>query len=126
MEKEYIVKVGTDLIEDTRILKNIDNRTFMNRIFLMSEQEYIKKDNRKMASIFAIKEAALKALEISTDNWLEIEVKYKNSSKPFVVLSEGIKPQGMFSVDCSISHSSGLTSAFITVLLQNVDRKKEQ
>lgn len=104
-----IIKTGIDLIEDSRI--DVKNKLFLERIFHPSEIKL-----RKFASIFALKECIFKALEIKPC-WHEVEIKYANN-KPFIILSEHIKPKELISVDCSVSHENGLTIANVVMLLK--------
>jgi len=66
-----------------------------------------------------LKEAVFKALDISSDHWLDVEVRYSKSGKPSVVLSPSVEPKGSFSVDCSVSHAGAYTVAVVIFLLQD-------
>jgi phosphopantetheine--protein transferase-like protein len=105
-----MIKHGIDMIEDVRIPSDED---FLKKVFHPSE---IKKG--KLASVFALKEAVFKALEI-TPRWLDVEIKYKKSGKTEIILSNKIKPKNLKSIDCSVSHEKCLTIA--SVVLQEKD-----
>ncbi|MCP3685642.1 MAG: 4'-phosphopantetheinyl transferase superfamily protein [bacterium] len=109
-----LIKCGTDLVLDERIQKNINNESFIKKIFHPSELSDM--DVKKLATVFAVKEAVFKALEISSKNWLEVELTYSETGKPVVTLSEEIKPKNLVSLDCSVTHENGLTQAFVVLL----------
>jgi phosphopantetheinyl transferase (holo-ACP synthase) len=95
------------MVEDSRIPTD---PTFLQKVFHPSE---IK--TGKYASIFALKEATFKALEISP-RWLEVEVQYKKNGKTVIALSNEILPNKAIQIGCSVSHEKGLTIA--SVILQ--------
>lgn len=111
-----IIKSGIDLVELWRIQQQTDNTQFITRVFHPSELR--DADVRRLSSIFALKEAAFKALGLSSDHWLALEVRYDNQGKPSLLLSDAIKPKNYYSLDCSVSHTPELTVA-IVVLLQD-------
>ncbi len=108
-----MIKTGIDFVLNSRIEKNINNPEFLKKVFHISEL----KNKTKLISIFALKEAVMKALEKKT-NWLDIEVSY-NSPKPSVTLSESIKPKKFKSMGSSISHDGGYTIAQVVIELEN-------
>jgi len=111
----HMIKTGIDLLDIKGFEKSASNRFFVDKVFHPSET----KDLTKLASIFAIKEACIKALEISSNNWLEIEVKYKKSGKPIISLGKGITPKDLISIDCSLSHDANLIIANVILLLEH-------
>ena len=108
------IACGIDMIRDERMEEHLSKPELLDKIFHPSEQK--EKTAKKLAGIFAIKEAAIKALDISADHWLDIEVSYRTSGKPEVALHESIRPSGMSSIDCSVSHEDGMTIAMVTIL----------
>ena len=108
------IKVGIDLVSDKRIRNNLTNKIFLNKIFHPSEQKL----TNKLASIFALKECVFKALSISSQNWLEIEILYNKDGKPSVHLSNQIKPHNLISIDCSVTHENELTQGIVILLLK--------
>jgi len=111
------IHCGVDLVEHQRISEQLNNRSFCARVF--HPKELALGDVKKLAGIFALKEAVFKALDISSDHWLDVEVRYSKSGKPSVVLSPSVEPKGSFSVDCSVSHAGAYTVAVVIFLLQD-------
>ncbi len=111
-----IIKSGIDLVELWRIQQQADNTQFISRVFHPSELR--DADVRRLSSVFALKEAAFKALGLSSDHWLDVEIRYDNHGKPSLLLSDTVKPKQRYSLDCSVSHTPDLTVA-IVILLQD-------
>lgn len=126
MNTNYQILCGIDVIQDSRIIKNLTNQTFLDRILLPQEKLLVIDTPRRLASIFSLKEAVIKALKITTDYWLSIEISYKENTKPFVTLSKEIAPQNLESIDCSVSHANGVTTSMVTLLLVKDSSKKPQ
>ena len=118
------IKTGIDLIEDSRIEKNLVNKNFLKRVFHPSELRYAKENAKtkkeqakKLAGIFAIKEATSKALNIIPPKWLEIEVAHNSQGKPTAKLSNLLQKKiKLLSIDASLSHAKGLTTCIVTIL----------
>jgi len=108
-----IIKCGIDIVEDRRIMKLGNQSNFINKLLHPSERKF--KD--KLPSIFSLKEATIKALELQLPSWLEIEIVYNINGKTNIRLSDSIKPKGLISIDSSVSHESGITVAQIVILL---------
>ncbi len=77
------IKTGVDIVDDKRILKNTDNKSFIKRVFHASEMDYAKKNSKikqdlakKLAGIFALKEAVSKAFNLSIPIRLDIEINH--------------------------------------------------
>lgn len=83
---------GIDVIEVERIRKNIENESFMKKIYTNKEQEYLrarKFNPQTAAGIFAAKEAVSKCLGtgFSTFGTQDIEILKDDKGKPIVILS---------------------------------------
>ena len=111
------IKCGNDIVSDERLAELIKKKSFLDKIFHPSEIKNLEVS--KLSSVFSLKESVIKALESTTDNWLEI--KYKENGKPEIVLSEKIRPKNLLSIDCSVTHENGLTSTVVVLLLQDKD-----
>lgn len=111
-----VVLCGIDLVEDSRIEKNMNNSLFMKRIY--SVREITFDSVKKLASIFALKESVFKALDITSSHWLDIEVNYLDSGKPIITLSKNIIPEDFVSLDCSVTHEKGMTQAMVVISLK--------
>jgi len=108
------VNVGCDVVKISRIEKMMQSETALKKVFHPSELSRF--DTEHLAGIFAVKEAAFKALGLASDSWLLIEVKYQSFGKPELILAKEIKTAKIHSMDCSISHDGGLAFAVVTVL----------
>lgn len=101
-----MIKAGIDLVLNKRIKKNLDNPAFLKKVFLPSEL----KNKSKLIGIFALKEAAMKALGKKLD-WQSIEVTAKEGKKPEIrVLGKKFK-----SIDASISHDGDYTIGMVVI-----------
>ena len=109
---------GVDIIEISRIQKNIDRygEKFLDRIYTKNEIEYCesKKANKyeSYAARFAAKEAIYKAIssKLETEcNWSDIEIINDPKGKPHVNLS--IKLNGLEDMEVSLSHSKEMAMA---------------
>jgi holo-[acyl-carrier protein] synthase len=108
------VNIGCDIVSVSRIEKMMSSPTALKRVFHPSE--LTRFDAEHLAGIFAVKEAAFKALGIDSNSWHLIEVTYHSSGKPELILAEQIKDSTIHSIDCSISHDAGLAFAVVCVL----------
>ena len=108
------VFVGCDILKVSRIEKMMLSETTLKKVFHLSE--LVRFEAEHLAGIFAVKEAAFKALELESDSWLLLEVQYHPSGKPQLILAKSINDPKIQSMDCSISHDGGLAFAVVTVL----------
>jgi phosphopantetheine--protein transferase-like protein len=108
-----MIKAGIDLVLNKRIEANVNNSEFLKKIFHPSE---LKHEKSKLAGIFVLKEAAMKALGKKCD-WKSIEVLAKDGKKPEIFLSESIKPKKLKSIDASISHDGEYTIGMVVLEL---------
>lgn len=101
------MKIGTDIIQISRILNSIQKQHFKESVFTPAEIEYCKTD-QNFAGIFAAKEAYLKALGTGIDRRLNtIEILHNEKGRPFI--------NGVQNCDVSISHDGEY--AIATVIL---------
>jgi len=106
---------GVDMVLDSRIAQDLGDRSFVSRIYHRSELG--RMDAKKLAGIFALKEAVFKALDVPAGHWLDVEVSYRRTGKPRIELSGAIRREGISSIDCSVSHEGGMTQAMVVILL---------
>lgn len=111
--------VGTDIIEISRIEKNLENKKFIERIYSEREIEYFSQKGFKaesMAGNFCAKEAFMKCLGTGMFDipFKEISVLRNENGKPYISLSgkakELLDKSGM-QVDVSISHCKEYATA---------------
>lgn len=103
-----MIKVGIDLVLNKRIEKELNNEKFIRKVF----HPFELKNKKKLSGIFALKEAAMKALGKKL-NWLDIEVITKEGKKPQVkILDKKFK-----SIDASISNEGEYTIGIVILEL---------
>lgn len=112
-----ILGIGVDIIEIARLEDSIrrHGQSFLDRLFLASEQEYCaphRQPARCYAARFAAKEAVAKAFGTGIGaqlEWLDIEIRRKATGEPFAVLhglgAETAKRMGISEILLSLSHS---------------------
>ncbi|PIR87107.1 MAG: holo-[acyl-carrier-protein] synthase [Candidatus Harrisonbacteria bacterium CG10_big_fil_rev_8_21_14_0_10_49_15] len=108
------VKTGCDIVEISRIEAMLKQSELLGKIFHPSELERFTAEH--LAGIFAVKESAFKALGLSPNSWLKLEVNYTPEGKPKIIFSNDISLVGVMSWDCSISHDGGFAYAVVVVL----------
>lgn len=114
--------IGFDLQEVERIG---DEEKLLSKIALDGEILYIQKfkENRKerVASLWAVKEAVFKALDVKSGeiSFKEIELCHKESGAPFIKLSgkalvrfENLKAK---KIEVSISHQKSVAGAIVVI-----------
>lgn len=114
--------IGLD-VEHISKIKN--GEKLLEKIATENEKLYVLKFKNKLekvASIWAVKEAVFKALDIKKGDisFMDIELMHKKSGKPFVKFSSKIenllKSRGAKGVEISISHSLDIVEAVAIVV----------
>ena len=128
-----ILGVGTDIVEIKRIKRVIENNDkFLEKIFTVSELEYLTSRNLRpeyIAGRFAAKEAVAKALGTGFRGFefKDIEIDRTILGKPIVTLYGKAKliarKEGQYNLHLSISH--GQDSAIAYAILE-VHKKVEE
>lgn len=114
-----IVGIGTDLIENERVLKALQNPHFLERYFTVKEQELIQQDKNKAAGNFAVKEAVAKSFGTGFRHFslCDVEVLRDELGKPYVVLYDGAKNVAsnleIDVIHVSITNTKEHSSAFV-------------
>lgn len=122
-----ILGIGVDIVEVQRIQDTIRRQpAFLQRVFTPAEIEYCWPSERqryaRLASRFAAKEAALKALGsgLRQAKWVEMEVRRDQLGKPSVRLSgqlaERAARMGITELLVSISHGKDYAVAQVVAL----------
>lgn len=114
--------IGFDLQKVDRI-ENGDK--LLHKIALESEIEYIQKfaknQKEKIATLWVVKEATFKALDISSGgiSFKEIELCHKESGAPFVKLhgkaQERFESLNAKNIEISISHQEDIVGAVVLI-----------
>ena len=115
--------IGFDLQEVKRIK---DEEKLLQKIALASEIEYIQKFKRdtkiKVATLWSVKEAVFKALDINAGeiSFKEIELCHKENGAPYVKLYgqalEKFKTLKANKIEISISHQPNIVGAVAIIL----------
>ncbi len=108
-----MIKLGVDLVLNSRFEKYLENMEFLEKVFHSPEI----RDKKKLVGIFALKEATMKAIGKKLD-WKDIEIKFENKGKPKIILSDNIKPKGFKGIDGSISHDGDYTIGAVVIELK--------
>ncbi len=111
--------IGFDLQEVDR-LKN--PQKLLEKISLESEAQYIQKFKKsfkeRVATLWAVKEAAFKALQGDEQiSFKEIELKHKENGAPYLKLHgkalERLRELGFSELEVSISHQKSIVGAVV-------------
>ena len=114
-----IIGIGTDMIEIERVVRACEKEAFLLRAFTNEEILLIKKDNRKSADNFAVKEAVSKMFGTGFHGIAlsEIEVLRDSMGKPYVNLygnaEKMAKQMGIEMIHVSITNTKELAEAFV-------------
>ncbi len=121
-----VVGVGVDIVENIRIKKSINNKSFLKRIFSNNEimlAKRIKNKSDYYAKRFAAKEAFVKSLGIGFRenlNFKDISVKNDKLGKPSFLITNKIKKiikkkykTNSFNFFLSISDEKNYSVAFV-------------
>jgi len=112
-----MIKIGCDLISNSRLGKQLSNWAFLKRVFYPSELKLAKNKLNKLAGIFALKEATMKALGKKLD-WKDIEIKIRENKKSVIFLANSVKPKNFKYIDGTISHDGDYTLGFVIIELK--------
>lgn len=118
--------VGIDIIEVERVEKS---EAFLQKIAHEKEIEYINKTNcenlrhQRIASLFSVKEAVMKALEMGANSGVvfkDIELSHNKSGKPEINLHGKAKEkfEDVFAgkkIEVSISHTKTMATAIAII-----------
>lgn len=119
-----IFGIGIDIIEISRVTKNIDSSPkFCEKVFSQLEIDYCKakaKYGESFAARFAAKEAFLKAIGLGWRDGIafsDIEVQNDDLGKPSLNLYNQAKKfceeNGIININLSLSHSKDLATAIV-------------
>jgi phosphopantetheine--protein transferase-like protein len=108
------VKIGIDILRNKRLKYAAENPEFFKKVFTPAELRY----KSKIATIFALKEAVMKALGRKVE-WKDIQIIYKKGkSQPSIFLSPNIEPKNLKSLASSASHDEDYTVAVVIFELE--------
>lgn len=110
--------MGIDIHNKTRFLESCENggETFLMQLF--SPQELRQNSREQLASIFSLKEACIKALELPSSSWHKISTNRLANGKVTCSLTDISVASSIISLDTSISHEGELIVSVVVVLLK--------
>lgn len=113
------IKTGTDILDKNRFLESYKNGgpAFLEKIFTPFEMR--ENSPEQLASIFCLKEAVVKALELPNSSWLSISTRRKSNGKVLASLVDKNIARKISSLDTSISHEGNLVLAICAVIVEN-------
>lgn len=120
MEINVEVKgVGCDIVCISRVEKLIQNKSFLDKVYTLNEQNYIKSKNAQTAAgLWAAKEAVSKAVGTGFTGFVmkDIEVLHNDSGQPEILLHNGAiaaaEKLKIKRIHISISHEDKQAIAF--------------
>ena len=108
------IRFGSDIVHIPKFEKTLrkSREYFIENVFWPEEMEYAKV--QRLSSIFAAKEATIKALGLKAGQWRDIRVAYKESGKPYLAKFPQAKgKQKKWKHELSISHDGDYVIANI-------------
>lgn len=103
-----MIRTGVDIVLNSRFDKLGREESFLSRVFHNSEL----KDKSKLISIFALKEAVMKAIGRKV-GWHDIEIKYEESGMPVISISSDVIED--YEISGSVSHDGDYTIGFVVM-----------
>lgn len=113
------IKVGTDILDKDRFLKSCKNGgdTFLEKLF--TPYELRENSKEQLASVFCLKEAIVKALQLPNSSWLSISTRRINNGKVSCTFTNETIARGITSLDTSISHEEKMIIAVAVIIIEN-------
>ncbi len=102
------IAVGTDVVFIPRVQALVDSGSLQK---ILQPREIKRSSHEHIAGRIALKEAAVKALGLTADNWLDIVI-IQEADQPSITLID--QPDNLLSLSCSVSHDGDY--AFATVI----------
>jgi holo-[acyl-carrier protein] synthase len=109
------VKVGCDIVDINRVTDWKLNKPELIKKILW-DKEIERDDPEHIAGLIAAKEAALKALSLSTDHWKDIMIQKNRDGRPQLIINHKLS-ENIMSSDMSISHDGGAAMAVVVLLV---------
>lgn len=121
------IKIGTDIIEISRIKKSIEetDNKFIERVFTDKEIEYCESKKTQKYQHYAVRFAGKEAVFKSISNklkskfeieWKDIEILNDLSGRPYVKILNS-KINNIKNIDISLSHCKEYAIASVVVLI---------
>ena len=108
-----MTKCGVSLLLNKRFENYKNDSAFLEKVF----HSFELRNEHRLADIFVIKEAVMKALGKEID-WKDIEVNFGDSGKPLIYISESARPEDFKKIDGSVSQEEHYTIGFVVIELE--------
>lgn len=108
------VRTGCDIVHIKKFKHSIERGSFLEKVFTPYELNHTSSIESR-AGMFAAKEAVIKALNLSTKNWKQIEITKNVNGRPEVNINT--THEEILSHDLSISHDGDYAIATTIFLL---------
>ena len=100
-------KIGTDIVQISRMEESIKSKAFLIRVFTEGEREYCR-NAESFAGIFACKEAYFKAIGTGIRlPMTDVEILHDDKGRPYI--------NGVSNCDVSISHDGEYAIAAVII-----------
>lgn len=111
------IKTGVDILHKSRFDDRVrkGKQAFLDKMF--TPQELRQNSQDQLASVFCVKEAVFKALELPLDSWHDISTNRQNNGKIVVSILHKDCQETLSSIDTSISHDKDIIVAVVIVVL---------
>lgn len=113
------VRTGIDILDKKRFISSIHNGkdVFLEKIFTPEELRH--NTHEQLASMFCVKEAIHKALELSPGSWQDIHLTRKENGKLHPSFTNADIAKNIVSLDTSVSHEGDLIVALVCAIVNN-------
>ncbi len=109
------VRTGCDIVHIKKFKRSVECGALLEKVFTQHELDHANSAESR-AGIFAAKEATIKALNLSTTDWKQIEITKNVNGRPEMNITA--MHDELFSHDLSISHDGDYAIA-TTIFLFN-------
>lgn len=110
------IRVGCDIVDVNRISEwQVKKPELISRV--LWDKEIERDDPEHIAGLIAAKEAALKALSLTTDHWKDIVIQKNQDGRPCLIVNHTISEK-IVSSDISISHDRNIAMAVAVMLIE--------
>lgn len=113
------IKTGIDIMSRKRFHESLIKgaESFQKRVFLPQEQK--QNTPEQLASIFSLKEAVMKALELPVGSWLTISTNRKPNGKISLSFLDKKLSRQIQTLDTSVSHDGEWVIAVAVICLKS-------
>lgn len=114
-----VIKTGVDVLKTKRFLESAERGgdVFLKKIY--TDYELRQNKGEQLASIFCVKEAIIKTMDLPPGSWLEINTKRNRRGKVECSFTNSEIARKVMALDTSVSHDGGLIIATAVAILKN-------